>query len=66
MPELEQFALDALVAPGLILPGHPFDQHSGHVVDRWATRAIRVGPLLGDQAAMPSQDRGWCDQAVTA
>jgi hypothetical protein len=66
VPELEQFALDTLVAPGLILSGHPFDQRSDHVVDGWATSAIRVGPLLGDQVAVPAQDRARCDQAVTA
>jgi hypothetical protein len=64
MPELERFALDALVAPGLILPGHPFDQHSDQVVDGWASRAIRAGPFLGGQAAMPPRDRARC-QAVT-
>jgi hypothetical protein len=31
--ELEQFALDALVTPGLILPGQPCDQGGGRVVE---------------------------------
>ena len=64
--ELEQFALDALVAPSLVLAGHPFDQRGDRLVDRWATRSVRVGPLLGDQAAMPPYDGGRGDQAVTA
>ena len=36
------------------------------VVEGWATGAVRVGPLLGHQAAVPAQDRGRGDQAVTA
>src|ERR1700716_55220 len=39
VPELEQLALEALVAPGLVLSGHPFDQRGDHVVDGWAARA---------------------------
>jgi hypothetical protein len=66
MAELEQFALDALVAPGRVLAGHLFDQGGDRVVDWWATGAVRVGPFLGDQAAVPPQDGGRGDQAVTA
>ena len=64
--ELEEFALDALVAPGLVLAGHPFDQRDDHWVDGWAPGAARVGPLLGDQAAVPAQDRGRGDHAMPA
>src|SRR5215207_10474628 len=64
--ELEKFALDALVGPGLVLAGHPFDQRGDHRVDRWATGAARVGPLLGDQAAVPAQDRGRGDRVMPA
>ena len=64
--ELEKFALDALVGPGLVLAGHPFDQRDDHWVDGWAPGAARVGPLLGDQAAMPAQDRGRGDHAMPA
>src|SRR3979409_2684609 len=60
--ELEKLALDALVAPGLVRAGHPLDQCGDRVVDRWATGAVRVGPLLGHQAAVPPQDRGRGDQ----
>jgi hypothetical protein len=58
--------LDALVAPGLVLAGHPFDQCGDRLVDGWATAAVRVGPLPGHQAAVPSQDRGRGDQAMPA
>jgi hypothetical protein len=64
--ELEQFALDALVAPGLVLFGHPFDQSGDRLVDRWATGAVRVGPPLGDQPTVPPQDRGRGHQAMPA
>jgi hypothetical protein len=40
MAELEQFALDALVAPGLILPDQVLDQIGDGVVDGRATRSV--------------------------
>jgi hypothetical protein len=58
MTEFEQLALDALVAPGSVLPRQPLDQRGDRVVEGWATGAVRVGSLLGHQAAMPPQDRG--------
>jgi hypothetical protein len=64
--ELEKLALDALVAPGLVLAGHPLDQRGDRVVERWAAGAVRVGPLLGHQLAVPPQDGGWGDQAMPA
>jgi hypothetical protein len=51
--ELEEFALDALVAPGLVPSGHPFDQRGDRRVEGWATGAVRVGPLLRDQGLVP-------------
>jgi hypothetical protein len=66
MAELEQLALDALVAPVLIFPGHLFDQRGNRRVDRSATGVMGVDPLLGHQAAVPAQDRGWSDEAVAA
>jgi hypothetical protein len=64
--ELEQLALDALVAPVFVLAGHAVDQRDDDWVDGWAPGVVRVGPLLGDQAAMPAEDRGWGDQAMLA
>src|SRR5215212_1829992 len=46
-PSLRSFALDALVAPGLVLSGHPFDQRGDRRIDGWAAGAVRVGPPLG-------------------
>jgi hypothetical protein len=64
MAELEKLALDALVTPGLIVAGHPLDQRGDRLVDKWATGAVRVGPLLGHQVAVPAQDRGRGNEAV--
>jgi hypothetical protein len=58
MPELAQFTLDALVAPGRVLSGQLFDQRGDGVVEGWATGAVRVGPFVGHQVAVPAQDRG--------
>jgi hypothetical protein len=55
--ELEQLALDPLVSPLRVLRRHPHDQRSEHVVDRWATGTVRVGPLAANEAAVPAQDR---------
>ena len=60
--ELEYLALDALVAPGLVLSGHPFDQRGDGLVEGWATERFgwvqswsagggaSAGLLPGDQA----------------
>ena len=66
MAEFAEFALDALIAPGRVLPGHSFDQHGDGLVEGWATAAVGVGPLPAHEAAMPAQDRGWGDQAMPA
>jgi hypothetical protein len=50
--ELEEFALDALVARGIVLFGHPFDQCGDRRGEGWATEAIRV--LLGHQLSRVS------------
>jgi hypothetical protein len=62
--DLEEFALDALVAPGWVLSSELLDQGCEFGVDRRAPGAVRVGPFLGDQAAVPAQDGGRCDQPV--
>ena len=58
--------MDALVAPGLVLAGQPFDQRGDRWVEGWATASVRVGPLLGHQAPVPAKDCGRGDQAVPA
>ena len=64
--ELEEFAVDALVAPGFVLAGHPLDERGDGRVEGWAAGVVRVGPFLGHQAAVPAQDRGRGDEAMPA
>src|SRR6185312_11436516 len=64
MAELEQLALESHVPPTRILPRHAHHQGDEHVVDRWPSGPVRVGPASADKAAMPTQDRVWCDQPV--
>jgi hypothetical protein len=57
-PEVLQFALDALVAPGWVLSGQADDQLLGLLVQRWPARqAVRVGPGASDQPPVPAQQR---------
>ena len=64
MAELEQLALDPLVSPAVILGGEPLDQRGDLGADRRPSHPVRVGPLAGDQAAVPSQDGAGGDQPV--
>ena len=40
MAELEEFALDAVVAPGLVVAGYPLDERDDHRVDGWAPELV--------------------------
>src|ERR1017187_6890839 len=62
--ELEQLALDPLVSPAVILGGESLDQRGGLGADRRPSCAVRVGPVAGDQAAVPAQDGAGGDQPV--
>jgi len=62
--ELEQFALDPLVPPAVILGGEPLDQGGDLGTGRQPSGPVRVGPFPGDQAAVPPQDGTGRDQAV--
>jgi hypothetical protein len=62
--ELEQLAADSLVSPARVLPRHPHHQRGEHVVDRWPSGPVRVGPLSAHEAAMPAQDRVRGDQTM--
>jgi hypothetical protein len=64
MAEAEQFAVDALVAPAGIVPGHLLDQSGNRRVDRRPTGPAGMGPAAGDQPPMPPQDRGRSDETV--
>jgi hypothetical protein len=62
--ELEQLALDPLVAPAVILAGEPPDQHGDLGADRRPSRPVRIGPLAGDEAAVPAKHGTRGDQPV--
>ena len=62
--ELEQLALDPHVPPARVLPRHPHYQGGEHVVDRWPSGPVGVGPSSANEAAMPAQDRVRGDHAV--
>ena len=54
--EFEQLALDPLVPPRVVLGGEPLDERCDLGVDRWPPCAVRVGPVAGNEAAVPAQD----------
>ena len=62
--ELEQLALDPLVSPAVVLSGEPLDQYGDLGADRRPSHPVRIGPLPGDQAAVPPQDGTGGDQAM--
>jgi hypothetical protein len=62
--DLQQLALDPLVAPRRVLPSELLNQGRELGVDGRPPRPVRVGPLLRDEVAMPAQDRGGCDQPM--
>jgi hypothetical protein len=62
--ELEQLALEPLVSPAAVLGGETLNERGDLGADRRPSRAVRVGLLLCDQAAVPAQDGAGCDQPV--
>jgi hypothetical protein len=57
--ELQQFALDPLIAPAVVLGGESLDERCDLGADRRPACPVRVGPLPGDWAAVPPQDSTW-------
>src|SRR5919202_453321 len=60
MAELVQFAPNALVAPGGVLPGQTRDQLAHAGGERWSTETPPLpegGPLPADQLAVPAEQR---------
>jgi hypothetical protein len=64
--EAGQLALDAPVSPARIITCQANDEFAELVVDAGAAGRVRVGPILGDQAAVPGQQGGWRDEPVAA
>jgi hypothetical protein len=59
VPEVSQCALDAVVAPGRILPGHAqheFDDLRSDPRAPDASATIAAVPLLGDELPVPTKD----------
>ena len=59
--QVGQSALDAVVAPGGILPGHAEDE-PGDLIRNWRSArrlpfAVAVVPFLGDKPMVPTEDR---------
>jgi hypothetical protein len=57
--EPNEFALDASMAPGRILLRYARHEVADLLTDGWAVGPGWIGPLLGDQAAMPGEQSGW-------
>ena len=62
--DLEQLTLDPLVSPAVVLEGEPLDERGDLGADRRPSRPVRIGPLPGDQAAVPAQDGAGGGQPV--
>jgi hypothetical protein len=62
--ELEQLTSDALVSPAVVLGREPLDHLGDLGTDRRPSRPVRIGPLSGDQTAVPAQDGAGGDQPV--
>ena len=48
----------------VVLGGEPLDQRGDLGADRWPSCPVRVGPVTGNQAAVPPQDGAGGDQPV--
>ena len=64
MAELEELALDPLVPPAVVLGSEPLDQRGDLGAHRRPPRPGRIGPLPGDQAAVPPEHSAGRDQPV--
>jgi len=62
--EVEQLALDPLISPARVLPGHAHHQGGEGVVDLWSSGPVGIGPSSADEAAVPTHDRVRGDQAM--
>ena len=61
-----RFALNTAVTPSRVVPSQPQDQSTDVGGDRRTSGRARVGPMLGDQPAMPRQQRRWCHEPTPA
>jgi hypothetical protein len=65
-----EFAVDAAVAPRWVLPSETDDRPAGLDRGGGSAGSMRVGPVVRDEASMPTQDRVGSDEedrpAITA
>jgi hypothetical protein len=66
MTKAGQLAVHAAVSPGRVLPRYPQHQVVDLLAGRRAARPSRVGPLTGDQTAVPGQQGSQRDHATGA
>lgn len=66
VPQPEEFALDASMTPGWILLRQAQHQATDLIVEGRATGPVRVGPLPGNQAAVPCQQCAGGDDPMKA
>jgi hypothetical protein len=59
-----QFSLEASVSPGRIVVCQAQHQGSDLVITRGPAGPVGIGPTLGDQAAVPSQQGGRGDESM--
>jgi hypothetical protein len=64
MAEAEELALDAPVPSPRVLPSQPPDQFTDLLRDRRASRGVRVGPLVLDQAPVLGEQGAGCHDPV--
>ena len=62
--DLEQLTLDSLKSPAVVLGGEPLDERGDLRADWRPSHPVRIGPLAGDQLAVPAQDGAGGDQPV--
>jgi hypothetical protein len=62
--ESGELSLDAAVSPPEVLLCQADDQFAELVFDGWSSRRVRVSLFLCDEAAVPGQERGGCDESV--
>ena len=53
-----------LIPPAVVLGGEPLDERGNLGADRRPSCPVPIGPVAGDQAAVPAQDVTWRDQPV--
>ena len=65
--ESDELALDASVAPGRVLPGHPQHQGPDRLWGGWAAwLSSWVGPAAGDEVGVPAQQGSGRDEPQPA